>query len=130
MISHKSSMRRLRIVSAAALTAVPLTVASVSASATSPASASPHVRISCEYSTLCPDVTDSAQVFGEDEYVGHDEPSLVFYSNQPGAGNRTQYSVTLPKEPSASDPTQPGKSYNFELNGALWFGMALCDTQS
>ena len=23
-----------------------------------------------------------------------------------------------------------GKSYHFELNGAIWFGMALCDTQS
>ena len=22
------------------------------------------------------------------------------------------------------------KSYHFELNGAIWFGMALCDTQS
>ncbi len=69
-------------------------------------------------------------MFGEDRYVGHDEPSLLFYSNKPGSGNRMQYSVTLPREPSPSHPTQPGKGYNFELNGALWFGMALCDTQS
>ena len=41
-----------------------------------------------------------------------------------------QYSVTLPNDPTPSHPTQPGKGYNFELNGALWFGMALCDTQS
>ena len=26
--------------------------------------------------------------------------------------------------------TAPGKSFNFQLHGALWFGMALCDTQS
>ena len=32
--------------------------------------------------------------------------------------------------PTPSNPTAPGKAYNFELNGALWFGMALCDTQS
>ena len=69
-------------------------------------------------------------MFGEDEYVGHDEPSLLFYSNKPGSGNRMQYSVTLPREPSPAHPTQPGKGYNFELNGSLWFGMALCDTQS
>jgi hypothetical protein len=80
--------------------------------------------MNCEYSTLCPDVVDSAQLFGPDEYVGHDEPSLLFYSNKPGAGNRMQYSVTLPTDPTPSHPTQPGKGYNFELNGSLWFGMA------
>jgi hypothetical protein len=89
-----------------------------------------HMSISCEYSTLCPDVVDSAQVFGADRYVGHDEPSLGFYSNTPGAGNQMRYAVTLPSDPNPSQPTQPGKAYNFELNGALWFGMALCDSQS
>jgi len=89
---------------------------------------SQHMSISCEYSTLCPDISDSAKIF--DRYVGHDEPSLVFYSNKPGAGNRARYDITLPRDPSASHPTQAGKAYNFELNGALWFGMALCDTQS
>ena len=59
-----------------------------------------HLSISCEYSTLCPDLADSKQVYGEDEYVGHDEPSLVFYSNKAGAGNRMRYNITLPKEPS------------------------------
>ena len=73
-------------------------------------------------------MADSAQVFGTDRYVGHDEPSLGFYSNKPGAGNRMQYSVTLPNDPTPSHPTQPGKGYNLELNDALWFGMALCDT--
>ena len=88
------------------------------------------MSINCEYSRECPDIADSEQVFGEDEYVGHDEPSLLFYSNQPGSGNRSQYSVTLPNDPTPAHPTTPGKSYNFELNGSLWFGMALCDTQS
>ena len=41
-----------------------------------------------------------------------------------------QYGVTLPRDPSAKNPTAPGKSYQFELNGTFWFGMALCDTQS
>src|SRR5436190_383297 len=66
---------------------------------------------------------ESAHAFGL-------EPSLVYYSNTPGAGNHLQYSFTLPKGPTPVNPTTPGKSYNFQLNGALWFGMALCDTQS
>jgi hypothetical protein len=109
-----------------------------SASAASPSAAASqrslakdgHLAIQCEYSTLCPDVSDRTQLFGTDRYVGHDEPSLLFYSDQPGSGNRMQYQITLPKEPTPAHPTQPGKAYNFELNGSLWFGLALCDTQS
>ena len=40
------------------------------------------------------------------------------------------YNVTLPTEPPASNPNLPNKSYQFELSGADWFGMAMCDTQS
>jgi hypothetical protein len=65
------------------------------------------------------------------EYVGHDEPSLIFYSKKKGSGSSAFYTVKLPKEP----PTQPkqdgtGGVYNFQLHPAFWFGMALCDTQS
>jgi hypothetical protein len=130
MANRKSLLRRLLVVSAAAMTVVPLATVGGSAAAKSPAAGSRHMSISCEYSTLCPDIIDSKTVYGEDEYVGHDEPSLLFYSNQPGSGNRMQYTVTLPHDPTPSHPTQPGKSYHFELNGSLWFGMALCDTQS
>jgi hypothetical protein len=85
---------------------------------------------SCSHgSPLCPEIADSLQTFGR--YVGHDEPSLVFYSNEPGAGNSTRYQIQLPKEP----PTPPrtdgtGGTFNFQLHPALWFGMALCDTES
>jgi len=88
-----------------------------------------HRALNCEYSAVCTEVQDSAQVFG-DTYVGHDEPSVLFYSNKPGSGNQMRYDLTLPKDPTASSPTTPGKSYQFQLNGAFWFGMALCDTQS
>ena len=91
------------------------------------AAASQHLALNCEYSSLCAEVANSSDVFGAD-YVGHDEPSLVFYSNKPGAGNHMQYSLTLPRDPSAQHPA--GKSYQFELNGAFWFGLAMCDTQS
>src|SRR6516165_606243 len=95
----------------------------------SAADASQHATINCEYSGLCAEVANPSDVFGS-EYVGHDEPSNLFYSNVPGSGNRMQYSVTLPHDPSPVNPNTPGKSYQFELNGALWFGMALCATQS
>jgi hypothetical protein len=99
-----------------------------SALATKAASPAPHAAINCEYA-LCTEVANSADVFGS-EYVGHDEPSSVFYSNVPGAGNHMTYSMQLPRDPSPGNPNKPGKSYQFELNGAIWLGMALCATQS
>jgi hypothetical protein len=83
------------------------------------------VALNCEYAT-CPELADQNTVF--DEYVGHDEPSLAFYSDTPGSGNHMTYSLRLPSDPSPGNPT--GKSYQFELNGSFSFGMTLCDTQS
>jgi hypothetical protein len=65
------------------------------------------------------------------EYVGHDEPSLLFYSNKSGSGSYNVWRVRLPKEP----PTLPqqdgsGGTWNFQLHPAFWFGMAMCDSQS
>jgi hypothetical protein len=76
----------------------------------------------------CTEIHDSEEAFGEGHYVGHDEPSLLFYSNKPGSGNRMRYTYQLPKDP----PARPisGRSYNFQLQIASWFGMAMCDTQS
>jgi hypothetical protein len=118
------SISGILCVAGAMLTGV---TASTAAGAVNPA-ASPHAAINCEYS-LCAEVANSADVFGN-EYVGHDEPSSVFYSNVPGAGNHMTYSMQLPRDPSAANPNTPGKSYQFELNGSIWMGMALCDTQS
>ena len=33
------------------------------------------------------------------EYTGHDEPSVLFYSQQPGSGNDNSYLLSLPKDP-------------------------------
>ncbi len=79
-------------------------------------------------SQFCAEVYDSESVFGENVYIGHDEPSVLFYSNRPGSGNHMRYELTLPKDP-PSTPTN-GRTYNFELHPAFWFGMAMCDTQS
>jgi len=64
------------------------------------------------------------------EYVGHDEPSLLFYSPKKGAGYRNVWRLRLPKDP----PTLPrqnghGGVWNFQLHPAFWFGMAMCDDQ-
>lgn len=116
------------LVAAASLVAAGSTAAAGPAAKTArAASANTHMNINCEYSSLCTEVANSKEVFGN-EYVGHDEPSTVFYSNKPGSGNRNQYQVVLPHDPSPNNPM--AKSYHFELNGAIWFGMALCDTTS
>ena len=88
-----------------------------------------HMHINCAQSAaFCTEVANSERAFGH--YVGHDEPSLAFYSHKPGSGNHMSYNVTLPADPSVSNPNNVNKSFQAELAGADWFGMALCDTQS
>jgi hypothetical protein len=78
---------------------------------------------------LCAETADSIGYGGE--YTGHDEPSLLFYSNQPGSGNSSNYAVKLPTDPKVL-PNQAGTAgtWNFQVHIAYWFGMALCDNQS
>jgi hypothetical protein len=77
--------------------------------------------------SLCVDPYDTLN----NEYVGHDEPSVLFKSSVPGSGNDMTYQVTLPKDP----PQKPkndgsGGTWNFQLRPTFWFGMTLCDTES
>jgi len=80
------------------------------------------------HNSLCADVWKNPS----DDYVGHDEPSVLFKSNKPGSGNDVTYTVTLPSDP----PSQPnasgagGTTWNFELRSTFWFGMTMCDTES
>jgi hypothetical protein len=76
---------------------------------------------------MCTEVQDFEHTF-DSAYVGHDEPSALYYSNVPGAGNRNQWQLTLPTDPPPS--VKPGRSWSFQLTPAFWFGMAMCDTQS
>jgi len=84
--------------------------ASFGAVASAAASTGPHASLNCEYA-LCAEVANSADVFGN-EYVGHDEPSAVFYSNMPGSGNHMTYSMRLPRDPSPNNPNKAGRSYS------------------
>jgi hypothetical protein len=65
------------------------------------------------------------------EYVGHDEPSLLFYSDARGSGNNNVWRIRLPKDPLRL-PQDDGKggTWNFMLHPAFWLGMAMCDSQS
>src|SRR5579859_5641929 len=78
---------------------------------------------------LCADVALSKQTLGY--YTGHDEPSLLFYSDERGAGNTMVYRMQLPKDPPVR-PTDDGSggTFNFQLRPAFWVGMALCDSTS
>jgi hypothetical protein len=95
-------------------------------------SASALQRLNCsepEANALCAEVADS--IGYASEYTGHDEPSLLFYSNTPGSGNSSKYHLTLPEDPKVL-PNQAGTAgtWNFQLHIAFWVGMALCDNQS
>src|SRR5947209_3605761 len=119
-----------KLIPFALTTAVVLALVGVLPAAASPAApARAAGKPSCAQSArlMCAEVDDYESAFGEN-YVGHDEPSALFYSNTPGSGNRMQYQLTLPSDP-PPNPI-PGRSYNFMLGPAIWFGMAMCDTQS
>ena len=73
-----------------------------------------------------------AQNYPNGEYVGHDEPSVLFKSGRPGSGNDMTYTVTLPQDPK-TQPNASGKggtTWNFQLRPTFWFGLTLCDTES
>ena len=91
----------------------------------------PRSALDCDQQSgvLCAEVFDSIGYNGT--YTGHDEPSLLFYSNVRGSGYSNVYHLRLPKDP----PTLPrqngnGGVFNFMLRPAFWFGMAMCDDQS
>ena len=78
--------------------------------------------------SLCADVHNGVS----GEYVGHDEPSVLFKSNIPGSGNDMTYTITLPTEPQ-QQPNASGansSTWNFQLRPTFWFGLTLCDTES
>ena len=66
-------------------------------------------------------------------YVGHDEPIIKFISSQLNSGNDVTWTETLPKDPAQLPTVQrPGHDVThwFELSGAPWFSMSMCDGRS
>jgi len=99
------------------------------ASASSPSEQRPEKLLCNEGSPICAEAVDALGYEGQ--YTGHDEPSLLFYSNTPGAGNNQRYRMVVPQDPPIL-PTQDGTggTFNFQDRIAFWFGMDLCDNQS
>ena len=80
------------------------------------------------HDSLCAD--SSAPLDGE--YVGHDEPSVLFKSNIPGSGNDVTWYYQLSANPSQqpNNSGAGGTTWGFQLRATDWFGMAVCDSQS
>ena len=129
--------RRWRVIFAASATALLAGIIPAVTMTTAHAAASSALKwgLCSGYNAHGADCTDVSNAYPPSgwggAYVGHDEPSLLFYSNHAGSGNNDTYLVQLPAEP-RTPPNQQGSggTPNFELHPAFWFGMAMCDTQS
>jgi hypothetical protein len=114
-------LRALRILAPCALAALSYANMSVAAGI------NPH---DCdEGGALCTETVDPIGYNGA--YTGHDEPSILFYSNTKGSGNHMTYTLRLPADP-RTPPNQlgTGGTFNFQLHPAFWVGMVVCDDQS
>ena len=79
--------------------------------------------------TLCPDPATRQNYEGD--YVGHDEPAMLFYSDRSGSGNSNTWTLQLPHEsPVLPKQDGTGGTWNFQRSVAFWFGMTLCEDQS
>lgn len=131
---HESTRSRflVTLMSLIAALALALPLAATTAPTMTAHAAPAHASIDCSQSAVCTEVHDPEEVFGAGQYVGHDEPSTLFYSNRPGSGNQMVYTLKLPTDPKPGPGNVPlaGQSFNFQLHPAFFFGMAMCDTQS
>src|SRR5258708_39904452 len=113
-------MKRLLIgaVSAAALAAFSLPAASSAIAVGQSGYGHPY----CEQGAAT--CTELNQYTGS--YTGHDEPSLLFYSNTAGSRNNATYRMTLPTDPPAL-PRQNGSGGALHLPPPppLWVRVAL-----
>jgi hypothetical protein len=126
-------MRRTLVICAGAFLLVSATTAAAvsanGASTAAPQQTKSEKLLCSEGSPICAEANDALGYEGE--YTGHDEPSLLFYSDTPGAGNNQAYRLVVPKDPPVL-PRQDGTggTFNFQDRIAFWFGMDLCDNQS
>jgi len=83
------------------------------------------------HSQLCTEANSPWSWNGYNYISGHDEPSLLFYSDKKGSGNSNNYQLNLPTD-AQTPPAQNGSggTWNFQQHPAFWFGMAMCDDQS
>ena len=121
-------MKRTRTLAGALVGLLMLGASVIPANAAAPqASALGDDSVCTSHRSLCVDPFDTLN----NEYVGHDEPSVLFKSSVPGSGNDMTYQVTLPKEPKEQPQNDgSGGTWNFQLRPTFWFGLTMCDTES
>jgi hypothetical protein len=93
------------------------------------------VQRSAKAAVMCTDPrgSDDGRFFENGHYIGHDEPSVRFLSNQPGSGSDTTFNEQLPMDPTAPPTVKtPGTDVThwFELSVAPWFSTVVCDPNS
>jgi hypothetical protein len=88
----------------------------------------PDAGLICVHPTQ--EIIDQAHANGYPYYIGHAEPTLLFFSNSGTSGYNMKWKFSLPA--TDPNPTQDGTTSvaNFELYIALWTGLALCDPNS
>ncbi|MGH2888109.1 MAG: hypothetical protein ACRDNJ_00625, partial [Solirubrobacteraceae bacterium] len=77
--------------------------------------------------------TWNGRFYDNGNYIGHDEPDISFLSSRTGSGNDVTYTTTLPSDPRlAPTDNHPGRdvAHTFQLTPALWYSMAICDSNS
>jgi hypothetical protein len=66
---------------------------------------SPIQKSAASRKLLCTDIRGISghyhRFYDNGHYIGHDEPSIRFLSNQPGSGNNVTFTETLPRDPAA-----------------------------
>jgi len=115
-------MRRKLVILAGAvvLASASMTTAASAVSAKTSAAPGGNVeKLLCnEGSPICAETADALGYQGA--YTGHDEPSLLFYSGTPGAGNNSQYRVVVPRDPPIL-PKQDGTGGTFNFQDRIAF---------
>jgi hypothetical protein len=137
LVHNRRKPRRSRLAPITALLALTvLVLVALQSAAASPlrtsafaklASSGDNKPLCSSHASLCADVYDKQG----NQYVGHDEPSLLFKSGERGSGNDMTYRIRLPKDPQQQPRADgSGSTWNFELRPTFWFGLTLCDTES
>ncbi|MDA8331873.1 MAG: hypothetical protein M0027_11865 [Candidatus Dormibacteraeota bacterium] len=77
--------------------------------------------------------TQASRFYDNGHYIGHDEPSVKFISNQPGSGSDMTYLMRVATDPNGTPTAFPGPNNTTdyaELSPAPWFGLPICDPLS
>jgi len=81
----RAAIRFFRLASIAGIAAAFLAISGPSAGSSNYSSYKPDCG---DPFPLCSEISDPEAAFGNNYYVGHDEPAVQFYSNTPGSGNQ------------------------------------------